>query len=122
MADRRKNMEFGILAALVLLVAGRFRDLQLSAVIIIVLLITLLFPKLFTPFTWLWFRLGEILNVVVTKILLLLIFCIVITPVGLLRRILGKDALCLRKFKKDTGSVFVVRNKLYEASDLEKQY
>lgn len=122
MVDRRKNMEFGILAALVLLVVGWFRDLQLSAVISVVLLITLLFPKLFSPFTWLWFRLGDLLNVVVTKVLLLLIFCIVVTPVGLLRRMLGEDVLCLRKFKKDTGSVFVVRNKLYEASDLEKQY
>ena len=38
------------------------------------------------------------------------VFALVVTPIGLLRRALGKDSLRLRAFRSGDESVMVVRN------------
>ena len=121
MSDKMKNVEFGIIVSMILVLMAMFGYVRLP-IIIVALLVTLLLPKLFTPFTWLWFRLGEGLSFVFGRLLLVLVFFLVVTPVGLLRRILKIDMMCLRQFKKSTDSVFSVCKKEYEISHLNKQY
>lgn len=124
MADKIKNREFGMLVCLVLLIAVYVCQSQdmLHKAAIIVLIIALLCPVLYTPFTTLWFKLGELLSRITSIVILFILYFLVVTPVGWLRRIMRKDALCIHKFKTDQKSVFVAENKTYASTDLEKQY
>ena len=58
--------------------------------------ISLIRPGLLAPVSWLWFRFGLALHAVVSPIVLGLLFFVVITPIGLLMRLMGKDLLTLR--------------------------
>jgi len=46
----------------------------------------------------------------------------VITPIGILRRLSGKDSLKLRNFKASKDSALVVRNHVFQGQDIEKPY
>lgn len=122
MIDRKKNIEFGILLALALMVIAIWFKMELTVPVIIILLVTLLFPKIYTPFTWCWFKLGEWLGRIVTCCILFLLFFLIITPVSCVRRWMNNDPLQLKQFGKGSDSVFVNQEKIYNAQDLEKQY
>ena len=59
--------------------------------------VTLFAPKLLTPFNKVWYQLGLLLGKVVSPIVLGILFFIVITPVAIVMRLAGRDALKLRK-------------------------
>jgi hypothetical protein len=63
----------------------------------LVMTATLAMPDLLTLPNRLWLRFGLLLHRVVSPIALGLMFYIVITPMGLLMRAMGKDLLCLRR-------------------------
>jgi hypothetical protein len=63
----------------------------------VLVIVTLLAPKLLTPFNKAWYQLGLFLGKVVSPIVLGILFFIVITPVALAMRLAGRDALKLRK-------------------------
>jgi hypothetical protein len=56
-----------------------------------------------------WTRLGFILGFIVTPLIMALLFFLVITPVGLLMRMFGKDSLRLRG-PRQGDSYWVVRD------------
>jgi hypothetical protein len=86
------------------------------------LLLTMVWPKAFKPLAVLWFGLSHLLGAVVSRIILTLLFFLLVTPVGLVRRWVGADSLQLKKWKKDRGSVFVVREGTILPKDLENPY
>ena len=88
----------------------------------VLVLILLLIPKVFSPLTWILIFFGKILNWIIPPIILALVFYLVITPIGISRRLLGKDSLKLMGFKKDKSSLFSVRNKLFEREDILHPY
>jgi hypothetical protein len=45
-----------------------------------------------------------------------------VTPIGVLRRLFGKDSLKLREFKVSRESAMLVRNHLFVSHDIEKPY
>ncbi|MFV0377605.1 MAG: hypothetical protein ACK5JD_09925 [Mangrovibacterium sp.] len=122
MISKQKNIEFGIVVALVLAIFSLGWKLDLTRFILLVLLMALVLPKVFIPFTWAWHHLAECLNRVMTALLLLLVFYLIVTPVGVIRRFLGDDTMRLRQFKKAENSVFDQYSKTYKSSDMEKQY
>ena len=75
-------------------------------------------PQLYGPAAIVWFKLSELLGTVVSKIVLSIVFLVVVTPVGLLRRAVGKDSLKLKSFKKGYGS----RNHTFSSDDIRKPY
>ena len=87
-----------------------------------ILVLDMICPIIFKPFAFLWFGLSRILGTVMSKIMLALVFFLVVFPMGLLRRILGKDSLRLHQFRKEKTSVFAERNHEYTAADLNKPY
>jgi len=89
---------------------------------VLALLVAMTAPSLFSPVAVVWLGFSHILGNIVSKILLSLVFVLLVTPMGLLRRLLGKDVMQLKKFKLDTKSVMVERNHLYTAKDIEKPY
>ena len=62
------------------------------------------------------------LGTVVSKIILTIIFFLMVTPVSVLRRAMGKDPLLVKEWKKDTTSAFAVREHIYTAAEIEKPY
>jgi hypothetical protein len=58
----------------------------------------------------------------VSKLILFVVFYIVVTPIGLLRRLLKKDTLKLQEYKKGQKSVMDERNKIYKPGDIVKPF
>ena len=61
-----------------------------------VLTVALVAPKLLSPFNRIWFRFGVLLGKVTTPIVMGFLFYLVVTPTGLIFKVLGKDPLRLR--------------------------
>jgi len=89
---------------------------------IIFLLVTMTWPPAFRPLAVLWFGLSHVMGNLVSKIILSILFGVLVTPVGVIRRWAGKDAMQLRKWKKDTSSVFVAREGVIRPEDLDNPY
>jgi hypothetical protein len=89
---------------------------------IVLMLLTMAAPQVFRPLAMLWFGLSHILGNLVSKVVLSVIFFVLVTPVGLIRRWAGKDSLQLRKWKQGTGSVFVAREGVILPEDLNNPY
>ena len=53
----------------------------------------LLLPPVLRPVFWLWMKFGHVLGWINTRIILGLVFFVIFTPVALLFKVLGKDAL-----------------------------
>ena len=87
-----------------------------------ILVLDMIFPIIFKPFAFVWFGLSRILGTFMSKIMLALVFFLVVFPMGLIRRILGKDSLRLHQFRREKTTVFAERNHEYTASDLDKPY
>jgi hypothetical protein len=89
---------------------------------IILLLLTMAVPQVFRPLAVLWFGLSHVMGNLVSKVVLTVIFFVLVTPIGLIRRWAGKDSLQLRQWKKDRGSVFVAREGVILPEDLHNPY
>ena len=60
------------------------------------LVLGLLNSKFLTPLNKLWFRFGIFLGKIISPVIMGIIFFLVVTPIGLVMRLLGKDLLNLR--------------------------
>ena len=85
-------------------------------------LVNMIAPQVFRPVAIVWLGLSHLIGLVMSRILLSLVYALVVMPVGLLRRVLGKDSMQLRAFKTSADSVMVARNHRFVAGDLEKPY
>ena len=63
-----------------------------------------------------WFKLADILNYFVSKIILGMLFFVVLFPVSLLYKITNKDKLRLKQSK---NSNWIERNHTYSSADLK---
>ena len=70
------------------------------------LIIALVLPRILQPIEWVWMKLAHILSAIMTRVILTLTFYLVITPLGLAMRLLGKDLLHL-KFEQNRQSYWV---------------
>lgn len=86
------------------------------------LVITMTAPQVLRPLAVLWFGFSHLLGMFMSKVLLSLIFFGLVVPLGVIRRMMGRDALQLNVFKGGQGSVMLVRNHLFTGSDIEKPY
>lgn len=113
----------GLAAILILLLSGWFsKNLSFIAPAIIALITTMTWPTLFRPLAVFWFGLSHFMGEFVSRILMTIVFLLVATPIGVLRKISGKDAMGLKKWKKDTESTFSKRDHTFTPADLEKPF
>ena len=123
------GMAFALLCLIICLLTGSRIWLVAGTVII---LLDMIYSKMFFIPAILWFTLANILGWISSKVLLTLIFFIIITPIGLIRKLFrligfGKksgayDSLKLYRWKKSNESVFKLRNYKFGAKDLMKPY
>ena len=97
------NKSFGIVFSFVFLFialyplsySGEIRGW--SAIIsLIFLVLGLLRSKILTPLNKVWFKFGIFLGKIISPLIMGIIFSLVVTPIGLIMRILGKDLLNLK--------------------------
>lgn len=120
---KEQTIDTGMAMVLILLIINVFskNDIYLK-IAIPVLIVNMIFPKVYYPLAVFWFGLSHFLGTIISKILLSIIYFVILTPVGLIRRILGYDSLKLNQFKKSRTSVFVNRNTVFNYQDIEKPY
>jgi hypothetical protein len=75
---------------------------------ITILVLALVAPNLLGPFNKAWHLFGLALSRITTPIIMGILFFLVVTPTGLIARILGKDPLKLR-LDKATESYWIER-------------
>jgi hypothetical protein len=69
---------------------------------IIFLILGLLNSKILSPMNKIWFKFGLLLGKFVSPLVMGIIFFLVVTPIGLIMRILKKDLLSLKYNKNST--------------------
>jgi len=83
-------------------------------------LVALVAPRLLKPINKAWVKIGDVLGFINSRIILGVMFFLLIFPIGLVLKILGKDSMN-RKYNKDLDSyrkVVIPRNK----NHLEKPF
>ncbi len=103
------NRSFGVVFFFVFLLISiypLFKDgnLRIWSLIIsiIFLFLGLLNSNFLNPLNKLWFKFGLLLGKIVSPIVMCLIFFLVVTPIGIIMRILRKDLLNLKFSKRNT--------------------
>ena len=69
---------------------------------LIFLILGLLKSKLLNPLNLAWIKFGELLGKIIAPIVMALIYFIIITPIGLFMKLIGKDLLNLKFSKKSS--------------------
>ena len=103
------NRSFGIVFFVVFLIIALFPlindgNIRLWSLIVSLafLALGLLNSKFLSPLNKIWFKFGLFLGKIISPMVMGLIFFFVVTPIGILMRILKKDLLNLKFNKKTT--------------------
>ena len=120
------NRSFGITFFLVFLLAGIWPLLNSESIRIWSIIISLIFLFLglikfryLTPLNKLWSKFGILLGFIVNPIVMGLVFFVVLTPIAIIMRLIGKDIL-KRNFNKSEKTYWIYREKI--KSSLKNQF
>ena len=119
------NKSFGIVFFIVFIIISLYplvnqEDIRIWSLVIafIFFILALLNSKILTPMNKIWTRFGLFLGNLISPIVMGIIFFFVVTPIGLLMRLFGKDVLNLKKNKFSTYWI----KKTDQKSRMEKQF
>lgn len=113
----------GIIIGLFLLYFSiRNENNTLFLVTFIVLIFTIVYPKIFKYFAVVWFGFSHLLGTVMTKILLIIVFYLIVAPISLLRKMMNKDGMNLKSFKCNIKTLWIDREKDITREDLFKPF
>ena len=111
------NRSFGFLFFIVFLAISLWplisqEDLRLWAFILAIIFFVLgiLNSKFLTPLNKLWMKFGLFLGSIVAPLVMGIVYFMVVTPVGLIMRSLGKDLLRIKK-NKSASTYWIAREK-----------
>ena len=119
------NRSFGIVFFTVFLIIATYPlinngEIRIWSLILslVFLILGLLNSKILYPLNKIWFKLGLLLGKLVSPLIMAIIFFLVVTPIGILMRILNKDLLNL-KFNK-SKSYWIEKNE--QKSKMKNQF
>lgn len=110
------------LTLLCLLIVHFWQAYRLVPLAMAFLVVTMVWPRAFQPVAGLWFGLSHVIGTVMSTVILTVLFFVLVTPIGLIRRAKGADSLQLNKWKRGEDSVFAVRADLIQKKDLQAPY
>ena len=126
MKSNSSNRSFGLLFFIVFMVVGLWPTIKGETANIYLILISLFFlifglinSKILSPFNKAWIKFGEILGLIIAPIIMALVYFIILTPISLIVRMLGKDLLGL-KFLKKQDTYWTKRKK--KLGTMKKQF
>lgn len=116
-----ENINAGLALLLIVLILQWALNLTIPTfVLIFIVVLIMIYPKAFYLFAILWYNLSDALGKMVSLLFLLFVFVIFVVPIGLIRKLLGKDTLQLNSFKSSTNSTFINRNYTYKSNDFNQ--
>jgi hypothetical protein len=101
------DRSFGWTFTAVFLIAAWFEPWCLALVALMTAM-TLLSPQRLAPFKRVWMKFGDLLHRVVSPVVLGIIYFVVFTPVGVVMRLSGRDAMN-RRFDSGLQSYWLPR-------------
>jgi len=120
------NRSFGFLFFVVFIAISLWplksqEDLRLWALILslIFLVLGILNSRFLTPLNKLWYKFGIFLGSIVSPIVMGIVFFMIVTPIGLIMRFLGKDVLRINK-NKLASTYWINREK--QKGTMKKQF
>ncbi len=78
-------------------------------------------PFILKPIYWVWMIFATILGWIMTRVILSLLFYMILTPIGLISRLFGKQFLEL-KWNKTDSTYWNYRSKRLNRESYEKQF
>ena len=103
MREKSSNRSFGIIFFIVFLLISFWPIMDGQAlrawslvVSLIFLILGILNSKILTPLNLAWIKLGEILGRFIAPVVMAVIYFLIVTPIGLFMRIIGKDLLNIK--------------------------
>ena len=121
---KRNNFIFGILFFIFFLIIGLYPlkfggPIKVWSVVLslVFLIITIIKPNLLTFFNKLWIKLGILLGKIISPIIMGLVFFFIVTPIGILVKILKKDVMGL---KRVASSYWITRED--KVQNMKKQF
>ena len=128
MSDKIKlpsNRNFGLVFFIIFFIIGLWPILNQNEfrywaffISLIFLILAILNSKILTPLNKIWLYFGIALGKLVSPIVMGFIFFLVVTPIGIIMRLLGKDILNLKKKNKGSYCINKVKNK----TNMKKQF
>ena len=128
MSDKIKlpsNRNFGLVFFIIFFIIGLWPILNQNEfrywaffISLIFLILAILNSKILTPLNKIWLYFGIALGKLVSPIVMGFIFFLVVTPIGIMMRLLRKDILNLKK--KNKGSYWI--NKVKNKTNMKKQF
>ena len=122
--NKKNNITFGILFFIFFLIIGFFPLISVGIIRIwsvglslVFLIITIIRPNLLTFLNRLWIQFGVFLGKIISLIVMGLVFFFVVTPIGVLVRVLKKDVMGL---KRGTSSYWITRKD--KVQSMKKQF
>ena len=119
------NKSFGIVFSIVFLVIAFWPMLNGNeinywslAISITFLILGLTNSKILTPLNKIWFKFGILLGNVIAPIVMGIIFFLIVTPISIIMKLLGKDLLNLKK--NNNNSYWIEKNN--QKSKMKNQY
>ena len=111
---------FGLVFAVVFVIVGLFPiftkageedDIRIWALVVAALfaILAMTRPQLLSPLNKIWFRFGLVIHKVVNPLVMGLIFFFVVSPIGIIMRILGKTPL-KKNFDRNAKSYWIHRD------------
>ena len=120
------NRNFGLVFCIVFLIIslwplihGEQVRIWSSIISFVFLILGLMNSKLLTPLNKLWFKFGMILGAIVAPVVMGVVFFLVITPIGIFMKIIGKDLLN-KKYDKKKATYWIIRGK--PVSTMKQQF
>ena len=122
--SKKNNITFGVLFFIFFLIIGFYPIKSDGAIRIwsvlfslVFLIITIIRPNLFTFLNKLWIQFGILLGKIISPIVMGLVFFFVVTPIGMLVRILRKDVMGLKR-----GATSYWINREDKVQSMKKQF
>jgi hypothetical protein len=131
---RRKIVEFGAVFFVILTLVVPFivvwRNgwewvtwLNWSALIgLVMLLLCLGTGMLMAPVYKIWMRFALVLGTIMTAVIVMIVFFLIITPIGLFRKLFRSKSDYAKAFDRKKDSYWVERKDVFEPRSLEKMY
>ena len=120
------NRNFGLVFFIVFLIVALWplkyeEDIRLWSLVlsIIFFILGILNSQLLTPLNKLWFKFGMFLGLIVSPIVMGIVYFLVVTPIGIFMRLLGKDLLKTSKAKN--ASTYWIK-RINKQSTMKKQF
>ena len=128
-SGRNELRKFGITMGIVLGLLGGFllwRGKVYYPIFFIIstlfLFLGLVLPVLLKPIQKIWMVLALIMGWFMTRIILIILFYLIVTPIGLLARLFGKDFLNT-KFNKNADSYWIPKKEApFDKKNYENQF